>query len=257
MAKRNRRAATRLREWKGLRGEASLSALLVAQVMITFVAVPLGAVYPSGHALMDVGHLAFAAVCALALTDRLAVRCALLASLLALAAGPAALDSVGLRLGFGAEMSHETIAVVAFAFNLLVTVLVALRAFGPGNVTAHRVQGAVLVYLNVAALFAITYGLLETHAPGAIRPTSGGFITTDAGARTAVLSYFSLATITTTGYGDLAPVHQLARSLANMEAVFGQIFPATFVARLVALHLAHGEGKRRDDSDSSARGPQD
>lgn len=51
------------------------------------------------------------------------------------------------------------------------------------------------------------------------------------------------------GYGDLAPVHQLARSLANMEAVFGQLFPATFVARLVALYLAHGEEKKRQPSE--------
>lgn len=70
-------------------------------------------------------------------------------------------------------------------------------------------------------------------------------------------SPFSLATITTTGYGDLAPVHQLARSLANMEAVFGQIFPVTFVARLVALHLAYGKEKKRDESGASTRGPQD
>lgn len=245
MAERNVEREAGRRGWRVPWGDASLSALLAAQVMITFVAVPVGAVYPSGHALMDVGHLVFAAVCALALTDRRAVRAALLASLLALAVGPAALNSVGLRLGLGAETAHEAIALVAFAFNLLVTVLVALRAFGPGDVTAHRVQGAVLVYLNVAALFAIAYGLLEAHAPGAIRPTAGGFITNVPGARTAELSYFSLATITTTGYGDLAPVHQLARSLANMEAVFGQIFPATFVARLVALHLAHAEEKKR------------
>lgn len=91
---------------------------------------------------------------------------------------------------------HKQTAVLSW----LVTVLVALRAFGPG-------------------------------------------------VRTAELSYFSLTTITTTGYGDLAPVHQLARSMANMEAVFGQIFPATFVARLVALHLAHGEEKKRRSSE--------
>jgi hypothetical protein len=238
-------------------GDASLSALLAAQVFVTFVAIPLAAVYPTGHALLNVGHLVFAAVCALALTDRRAVQGALLTGLLALAAGPAALDRLGLSLGLGAEMSHEMIAVVAFAFNLLVTVLVAMRAFGPGDVTAHRVQGAVLVYLNVAALFAIAYGLLEAHVPGAIRPTSGGFIAADPGARTAELSYFSLATITTTGYGDLAPVQQLVRSMANMEAVFGQIFPATFVARLVALHMAHSEGKKRNESGASQRGPQD
>jgi voltage-gated potassium channel Kch len=131
------------------------------------------------------------------------------------------------------------IAVVAFGFNLLVTVLVARRAFGPGRVSAHRVQGAVLVYLNVAALFAIAYSLIEAHAPGAIRSATSGMIVAAPGARTAELSYFSLSTITTVGYGDFLPVDPLARSLANLEAVFGQLFPATFLARLVALHLAH------------------
>jgi hypothetical protein len=33
--------------------------------------------------------------------------------------------------------------------------------------------------------------------------------------------------------------------------------PATFVARLVALHLAHSEGKKRDESGASTRGPRD
>jgi hypothetical protein len=72
----------------------------------------------------------------------------------------------------------------------------------------------------------------------------GGALSLAPGARMAELSYFSLATITTTGYGDLVPVHPLARSLANVEALFGQLFPATFLARLVALHLAHGQGRR-------------
>ena len=54
-----------------------------------------------------------------------------------------------------------------------------------------------------------------------------------------MLTYFSVATITTAGYGDIVPIHPIARSLANLEAVFGQLFPATLLARLVALHLAH------------------
>src|SRR3954447_16964153 len=98
MARGNKQTVTRLRGWKVLWSDASLSALLAAQVLVTFVAIPLGAVYPSGHALMDIGHLVFAGVCALALTDRLSVRVALLAGLLALAIGPAALDGLGLRL---------------------------------------------------------------------------------------------------------------------------------------------------------------
>src|SRR6266478_5868934 len=47
--------------------------------------------------------------------------------------------------------------------------------------------------------------------------------------------YFSLTTLTTTGYGDIAAVDPFARSLANFEAVLGQFYLAITVARLVTL----------------------
>jgi voltage-gated potassium channel Kch len=50
--------------------------------------------------------------------------------------------------------------------------------------------------------------------------------------------YFSLTTLTTTGYGDIVAVDPLARSLANLEAVIGQFYLAITVARLVTLELA-------------------
>jgi hypothetical protein len=53
------------------------------------------------------------------------------------------------------------------------------------------------------------------------------------------LIYFSFATLTTTGYGDVFPVHPIARSLCNLEAVIGQLYPATLLARLVTLEMAH------------------
>jgi hypothetical protein len=194
-----------------------------------------------------------AAVSAVALSHRWTTRGAVLASLLVVAAGPVVWDRIGARLGFGASAPHEMIAIVAFIFTVLVTALVTRRTFAPGRVTAHRVQGAVLVYLNVAALCAIAFDVLATHAPGAIVSTVGGELSHAPGARMAELSYFSLSTITTTGYGDLVPVHALARSLANLEALFGQLFPATFLARLVALHLAHGEAGKGAGPDG-ARG---
>jgi hypothetical protein len=51
------------------------------------------------------------------------------------------------------------------------------------------------------------------------------------------LIYFSFVTLTTTGYGDIMPLHPYARSLANVEAIIGQIYPATLLARLVTLEL--------------------
>jgi hypothetical protein len=238
--------------WK----DASLTALLVTQSLTTFVAIPIAATHHAGRALLDGSHLVVAAVSAVALTDRRSARGALLVSLLIIAAGRALWEPLGARLGLGVNAPHEMIGIVAFIFTLLVTALVTRRTFAPGRVTVHRVQGAVLVYLNVAALCALAFDVLATHAPGAIASTTGGLLLTDPRARTAELSYFSLATITTTGYGDLVPVHPIARSLANLEALFGQLFPATFLARLVALHLAQGQARKRAASDDEPQGPE-
>lgn len=55
------------------------------------------------------------------------------------------------------------------------------------------------------------------------------------------LIYFSFVTLTSVGYGDIVPLHPYARSLANLEAIIGQLYPATLLARLVTLQL---EGRR-------------
>ena len=47
--------------------------------------------------------------------------------------------------------------------------------------------------------------------------------------------YFSFVTLTTVGYGDVTPVHPVARSLAVAEALIGQLYPAILLARLVSL----------------------
>ncbi len=54
--------------------------------------------------------------------------------------------------------------------------------------------------------------------------------------------YFSFVTLTTVGYGDIAPVHPFARSLCNVEAVIGQLYPATLLARLVSLEIGSRSG---------------
>ena len=56
------------------------------------------------------------------------------------------------------------------------------------------------------------------------------------------LIYFSFVTLTSTGYGDIYPVHPVARSLCNLETIIGQLYPATLLARLVTLEI---EGRRR------------
>jgi hypothetical protein len=111
--------------------------------------------------------------------------------------------------------------------------VVARAVFAAGRITYHRVMGAVLLYLTVAVIFAALFTVVGTLAPKAFN----GMAMEDSPALASNLIYFSFATLTTTGYGDVLPVHPLARSLCSLEAVFGQLYPATLLARLVTLEL--------------------
>ncbi len=51
------------------------------------------------------------------------------------------------------------------------------------------------------------------------------------------LIYFSFSTLTSVGYGDVHPVHRIARSLATAEALIGQLYPSILIATLVGLSL--------------------
>ena len=123
--------------------------------------------------------------------------------------------------------------------GLALSVVVARAVFGPGRITYHRVVGAVLLYLIIGLIFVALYAFVALSTPVAftnLPALHGDF------AVSGDLIYFSFVTLTTTGYGDIAPLHPYARSLANVEAIIGQIYPATLLARLVTLELAHGRG---------------
>jgi hypothetical protein len=112
--------------------------------------------------------------------------------------------------------------------------VVARAVFAPGKVTFHRIIGAVLLYLNIGLIFVALYcfvGLLIPNAFNGQGPLKDDF------AAAGNLVYFSFVTLTTVGYGDIVPLHPYARSLANVEAIIGQLYPATLLARLVTLQV--------------------
>ncbi|HTU00786.1 MAG TPA: potassium channel family protein [Candidatus Sulfotelmatobacter sp.] len=116
-------------------------------------------------------------------------------------------------------------------FIMLVLVLV----FQPGPVTGRRIQGAIVAYLLFALAWAQFYECVETFAPGAFTFSGGGGTATG---WFSPLLYFSFITLTTLGYGDILPAHPAARSLATMEALIGQLYPAILIGRLVSLHAS-------------------
>jgi hypothetical protein len=62
--------------------------------------------------------------------------------------------------------------------------------------------------------------------------------------KTANFIYYSFVTQTTLGYGDFTPITAPARSLSLLEAVFGQLYLAVLIARLVGLHITQSSEKR-------------
>ncbi len=111
---------------------------------------------------------------------------------------------------------------------------VVIRAvFAKGRVSYHRIIGAVLLYLLIAVAFATLFLFVGLLDHGAIK----GIAFDDDHSIASELFYLSFVTLTSTGYGDIIPVHPFARSLCNIESVIGQVYPATLLARIVTLEL--------------------
>jgi len=146
---------------------------------------------------------------------------------------------VALSLVFVAAIRQGTLldryldAVAWFIAGLTLSIVVARAVFARGKVTYHRIIGGVLLYLTIGLTFVALFGFLiiaETNTFN-IPAYEGNF-------SIGKLIYFSFVTLTTIGYGDIVPLHPYARGVANVEAIIGQLYPATLLARLVTLELA-------------------
>jgi hypothetical protein len=120
--------------------------------------------------------------------------------------------------------------------------MVVVQVFGKGPVTGHRIRGAILIYLLLGALWALLYQVVALTIPQAFRLPED-LARGDPDALQRMMTYFSFITLTTTGYGDITPVHPVARTLCMLEALVGQLYPAITLARLVALAVMHQKEK--------------
>lgn len=114
---------------------------------------------------------------------------------------------------------------------LILMVMVLIKVFEPGPVTAYRIIGSIVVYMLVANLWAIVYLFLFHQIAGSFHLTPSVF---ESNSDQANFMYFSYITITTTGYGEIVPLHPLARSMALVEALFGVLYPVVLIGRLVS-----------------------
>mgnify|MGYP001825170061 CR=1 FL=1 len=122
--------------------------------------------------------------------------------------------------------ARPSLLLVVIAF--LSPVVVLRRIFVHTKVDRTTLLGAISVYM----LLAIAFQYVFLYSAGRI---SGDFFNQGFEPTTSYM-YFSLVTITTLGYGDLSPATEVGQFLATAEALIGQVFLVTVVARLVSLY---------------------
>ena len=215
--------------WQDRIRDPSLTVLLVLQFCAIFVAAPLAAKGLPIMARMVVDTLVLAVLAIVVMLSR--KWGAIVVILLGLAATVVSFLPPG-------EWSPVLVTMALhggkiLAFSALVWV-VAHAVYAPGRITLYRLQGAMVIYLNLAVIFAAAYGLIWELIPDAFANIAAPTTVHEV----ANTLYFSLTTLTTTGYGDIVPVDPFARSLANLESVIGPLFLAITVARLVSMELA-------------------
>jgi len=142
----------------------------------------------------------------------------------------------------------EWIAIAWHGFTLLLLGLFSVGILEDvlrrGQISADKICGAICVYLLIGFAWAFGYGIIELINPGSFSGLAEIDTDNHVG-RIMQLRYFSFATLTTLGFGDILPRSPSARTLATLEAVTGQIYLAVLIARLVGLHIVHA-GSRDD-----------
>jgi len=111
------------------------------------------------------------------------------------------------------------------------------------RVTLEVIFAAMCLYMMLAILWAAIYTNLELYYQSAF--SFRGEFAEEAGVvQDAIfrnMIYFSFVTLSTLGYGDVLPIHQVAQNWAAMEAMIGQFFLATIIARLVSVYTVEEE----------------
>jgi hypothetical protein len=204
--------------WAAESGPYGLLILLIGTI---FVLEPLMSAKIVTPLILKIAFALTLVVGAFNVTSRASVRwVALVLAVLSVVTG-----RLGLPLSETAAVAVEIF--ISLGMLAVFTVLLVKRFIARGCEPTHRIAGAVAVYLLLAIMWARLYQLLELLSPGAFRVPDGESLTISN------LTYFSFVTLATLGYGDISPVNVVARNLAVLEGIIGQLYLVILISRLV------------------------
>ena len=244
MAKRVPRLATQGGRWKGYR-ERRFSILLVI-LLLLLIASPF---------LMDIGPIAvwFDGLMALLLLAAIHSLCfERRQRLFALLFGiPTVFVVLGSHAWTG-PFHHRALFLGHFCgtlFLLGAACIVVRTLFENRPPTLDSICGAVAGYLFLGLAWSLSYSLIETVQPGSFRHIllPHGSLEDQ---QYYELIYYSFVTLTTLGYGDVAPLTPVTRTLAWIEAVSGQFYMAIIVAGIVSAFVTKITPRENEESKS-------
>ena len=154
--------------------------------------------------------------------------------LLILAGGAFGLDLYS-KIQPNSERDKLLVLLVQVIYSLfIIAALVTINRtiFFVKKVNGDTIKGGISVFFLIGTVWALLYSIVATLDPQAFSQSLESIDLLDS------MFYFSFTTLTTLGYGDITPVSDIARTLANLEAVVGMMYPAIYIARLVGLYTA-------------------
>ena len=134
--------------------------------------------------------------------------------------------------GINMFFANRYLMVVAYSFATIlyfyIVVLLVRNLLSQKIITANLIYCAISIYLLIGIMWAGLYVVLEGISPGSFSGISD----------TADLVYFSFVTLTTVGFGDVAPLSILVKRLAVFEAAMGGIYMAIIIAMIVGRYMS-------------------
>jgi hypothetical protein len=198
--------------------------LLLLVLIVSYIVTALS----KGRLIDGLQIILFAGAALLALRNSSAPRRMARLTLAALIGGTVIMLILSLSLATGDEGTGVANLWAGLILLFAVGVIVR-RVLSLGTVTMQSIYGAISAYLIIGLMFAAFYAAID-HLSG------HAFFEAGRGDNTQTFQYFSFTTLTTLGYGDFVAVQNGGRAIAVLEALTGQIFLATLVARLVAAY---------------------
>ena len=123
---------------------------------------------------------------------------------------------------------------IALAFCAMSLAFALIHVFVGRRMDGNRMIGAVCVYL----LLGVVFGLINVFVYRLVPDSFSGISAAADQMKVLDLLYYTFVTMTTLGYGDIAPVGPLARAVAYLTAIAGQFYIAILVGMVVGLYLS-------------------